>query len=917
MSSFTETKTRLSPSSVFSINEARLDEAFAEVRRDLEAGRTRSVRHYEGLYPEVAEELRDLIPSIVALERVRAKQMDDFAQIKAPPRIGDYEIVSEIGRGGMAVVYEARDPDLGRTVALKVLPFSSSLHETSVLRFQHEAQMLAQLDHPNIVPIYGVGENEGSRFLAMKLIRGCPLDEIVTIQDSRSQSEEHDSASINGLASTLVAGLPLLTRSAAQPTSSQSKTFHKIEKLVPQSRSEYLRFIAELGVEAATALHAAHQCGVVHRDIKPSNLMLDEDRHVWVTDFGLAFTHQDEKVTRTGDLLGTVRYMSPEQARGDRAMIGPRSDVYSLGVTLYELATCKAAFDGTAVDILHRIESEDLVPPRRSEPDFPRDLQNIILKATEKSADQRYQTAAELADDLNRFLAGEATMARQPTWLEQAVRWTSRRRRTVAVMLVFAGMLLAGSLVTTAMVYNEMTRTEAFRQEAEQNLLETQAVVDRFGLQLDRELALIDGTEHLRKLVLKDVITHYRGFIDRTKEASGLTENLAITLNKVALLTERIGTAEEALEAHAEAWRAFDKLVAANPAELDWKAQLALCDSSIGLLYANSGNFMAAEERYDAAEATLRWLLHNDGKNQQYQRDLSLTLNNIGLMYVNKRDSENAIRRFSEAQDMLSAIIAADSADECAVRYLAATLENLAAASRLISPAKAREAHVESLRLQSELLAAHPERNDYRQELAIGYDSFGVFLADSRDQREAAKAFSRAASIQIELLQTSPNSPVLLRQLAWSNNRLGQSFARQGDIPAAIDALRHSLEAQQQVCDVSGNDRRDVWTLGGIWNNLGFASEGSNDFVVAEDAYRLAVEKLDAAFDETTASESQRITLDRTYVNLTRMLKRKGDMSEALTVLNRRSTLWQNDPLRLKLVEQEAATLEGNFDSRL
>ena len=210
--------------------------------------------------------------------------------------------------------------------------------------------------------------------------------------------------------------------------------------------------------------------------------MLDGDRHLWVTDFGLAFVRDDDRMTQTGQILGTVRYMSPEQSRGERALVDQRSDVYSLGITLYELATSRAAFDGNAIEILEQIKDVDLVAPRRLDPDFPRDLQNIILKACAKSRDERYETASQLADDLDRFLAGETTVARRPSLAERAIRWTARRRRTGTVILTFAAILLITSLTTTAIVVNEMAKTEEALSLAKENFRETQAVVDRFGL---------------------------------------------------------------------------------------------------------------------------------------------------------------------------------------------------------------------------------------------------------------------------------------------------------------------------------------------------------------------------------------------------------------------------------------------------
>lgn len=446
--------------------------------------------------------------------------------------------------------------------------------------------------------------------------------------------------------------------------------------------------------------------------------MLDGDRHLWVTDFGLAFVRDDDGMTQTGQILGTVRYMSPEQSRGERALVDQRSDVYSLGITLYELATSRAAFDGNAVEILEQIKDVDLVAPRRLDPDIPRDLQNIILKACAKSRDERYETASQLADDLDRFLAGETTVARRPSLAERAIRWTARRRHTGTVILTFAAILLITSLTTTAIVVNEMTKTEEALSLAKENFRETQAVVDRFGLQLDSELALIPGTEHLRRAALNDVIGHYRGFIRRSEQSEGFTENLAITLNKVASLTERIGSVKEAMTAHREARAAFEQLLQTDPAHQGWKSGRALCDKNIGLLFANSGDFTTADEHYELAARTLSKLKIQDSDGV-VRRDIGLTWNNLGLLRMQQQRPAEAVRILTKSREILAAFNTSRPDDEQGQRYLTATLENLASATSLQSPADARTFHHQAIEIPHRLTQSHPLRQDLQQQLAV------------------------------------------------------------------------------------------------------------------------------------------------------------------------------------------------------
>jgi serine/threonine protein kinase len=239
--------------------------------------------------------------------------------------LGDYHLVREVGRGGMGVVYEAMQLSLDRRVALKVLPFAAVLDAKQLQRFKNEAQAAACLHHPNIVPVYGLGCERAVHFYAMQFIDGQTVAQVIadlTKQDRQGQRE----AGTGAVAPTPPVAASVTYRSTTSPA--------------------FFRTVANLGVQAAAALDHAHQFGVVHRDIKPANLLVDATGNLWITDFGLAQCRNQAGLTMTGDLLGTVGYMSPEQASGDGIVVDQRTDIYSLGVTLYELVTLHRAFPG-------------------------------------------------------------------------------------------------------------------------------------------------------------------------------------------------------------------------------------------------------------------------------------------------------------------------------------------------------------------------------------------------------------------------------------------------------------------------------------------------------------------------------------------------------------------------------------------
>jgi serine/threonine protein kinase/Flp pilus assembly protein TadD len=377
--------------------------------------------------------------------------------------LGDFRIVRQVGRGGMGVVYEAIQTSLGRRVALKVLPFAAALDATHLQRFKNEAQAAAHLHHPNIVPVHAVGCERGVHYYAMQFIDGQTLAEVIgelrrlAGLDSEDPGGPHEPASGDARFSCSYLPAPALApvsvgdRESALPAADTVRqpaaalsTAHATGDPV------FFRTVANLAAQAAEALEHAHSLGVVHRDIKPANLLIDGKRNLWVTDFGLAQVQTDTRLTLTGDLVGTLRYMSPEQALAQPSGVSHRTDLYSLGATLYELLTLEPAFPGRDRQaLLREIAFEEPRPPRRLNKAVPVELETIVLKAMAKNPAERYASARELADDLERFLKDEPIRARRPTLRQRARRW-ARRHQTVmwsaAVGFLVALAMLAGSV---------------------------------------------------------------------------------------------------------------------------------------------------------------------------------------------------------------------------------------------------------------------------------------------------------------------------------------------------------------------------------------------------------------------------------------------------------------------------------------
>lgn len=359
-------------------------------------------------------------------------------------RLGDFEVFEEVGRGGMGIVYRARQVSLNRLVALKVLPPALQRRPSSLARFRREAHAVARLKHPNIVPVYAQGEHEGCLFYAMEFVEGVSLDVAIRTRPEMLTSDFWgiDPKERNGKKSKRERCPPSPTIPDAKPAAR-----------APVNRTaEDFKHIALLAAGAADGLAHAAQHGVIHRDIKPQNLLLGTDRQLHITDFGLALLQDEPHLTVGGEVMGTAAYLAPEQLGARGTHIDHRTDIYALGATLYEMLTGRRPFDGDSRDeILSNIKATEPPPPRSVDRTIPRDLETICLKAMAKDASCRYAAAALLAEDLRRFAEDRPISGRRPGPVEVGLRYWRRRRATVlagltgvvALVLVLAWIMSA------------------------------------------------------------------------------------------------------------------------------------------------------------------------------------------------------------------------------------------------------------------------------------------------------------------------------------------------------------------------------------------------------------------------------------------------------------------------------------------
>jgi eukaryotic-like serine/threonine-protein kinase len=569
-----------------------LAEEFLDRKR---RGEQPTLREYLERHPDLAADIEDLFPALLMMEDLGESSGGTTGSLTAEngaavrvrlQRLGDYRILREIGRGGMGVVYEAEQESLGRRVALKVLSAGSLLDPKQVRRFEREAKAAARLHHTNIVPVFGVGRQDVHHYFVMQFIAGLGLDVVLDdlrrIRSGKSDTKPAANASrAAGLTGVDVARSLMTGRfDAAEPPSDGSVTepFNGVDSaasltgdngpladsgsspaILPGSSElsassdpdrQFYRSTARVGIQVAEALEYANRQGILHRDVKPSNLLLDNHGNVWVADFGLAKTAEADDLTHTGDILGTIRYMAPERFSGH---FDARSDVYSLGLTLYELVSLRPAYEASDRHrLMERVLHEEPDRLKKLAPGVPRDLETIITKAIARDPAMRYATAAELAEDLRRYVEDRPIRARRVSSAERFARWC-RRNKVLATSIGVAGAALL-AVAVLALLFAENQR----RLSAQQSLRlaeQTQATdkITRLVGDLDRRGKALESslTESNRRLAM---LNFERGQIAFEKGQIG--PGMIWTIESLRLATEANDNAGRHLAlANLSAWR--------------------------------------------------------------------------------------------------------------------------------------------------------------------------------------------------------------------------------------------------------------------------------------------------------------------------------------------------------------------------
>jgi serine/threonine-protein kinase len=790
----------------------------------------------------------------------------------APTPLGPrYRILRRHAWGGLGEVYLARDEQLHRMVALKEIQNRQADCPDSRARFVREAEITGGLEHPGIVPVYELGRHgDGRPYYAMRFIEGDSL---------RVAIERHYAEHGRG---------------------------------AHGERTLALRGLLGRFVDACNAVAYAHSRGVIHRDLKPANIMLGPFGETLVVDWGLAkhsapphparsaeevpppFVAAGEDDTLPGVPLGTPQYMSPEQAAGELDKVGPASDVYGLGATLYCLLTGRPPFeDRDVTTVLQRVVRGDNPPPRRVRRDVHRALEAVCSKAMAKRPEDRYESVRALAADVESWLAGEPVSAwREPPWTRLG-RW-ARRHRTVTAAAA-ATILVALAAVTIA-YRRETAISEQLRLAkagSDRWLDQTLGVIEDYYTGVGREVLLGRSEfQGLRQRLLERPLQFYERLASELSAASPRDERgralLARGHLRLGAILSLVGRLDEARRQLQEALKLYNALVSARRDVPDYQAGLANGFGHLGTVQEQMGESGAAADSFRRSIVIQTQLVSERFHIPDTQVELAQSYSALGNALHTAGDLPGAIEAERKAIDLCDRLLSAHPGWHQVRSGLAESYTLLGLAlSNQGDASEAIEVHRRAVAVATELVSAQPEVHEHRRRLANCYGKLGYAYSIDGQAKEAADSFRQGIDNYGKLVSSQPNVPVYLNGLAACYNDLGIMLLELGDLPGAVDVSRKAVANSTELASSQPNVPLYQDTLAASYVNLANSLQARGDMKEAVDAYRRAVDISGAVASSQPDRPNYQDGLARCLVNFGTLLRATGDAPGAIGAYQR------------------------------
>ena len=799
-------------------------------------GQRPTIEEYARRHPDLSDPIRRMFPLIASVERMKANEqtaVDGGATLAGHSisKLDDYRIVREIGRGGMGIVFEAMQESLGRSVAVKVLPKQSLLDDESLARFQREAKTAAAMHHTNIVPIYGSGESDGSHYLVMQLVRGESLDTILANNESPIPYQE----------------------------------------------------VAQIGLQTADAIAYAHTAGVLHRDIKPANILIEEDGTAQITDFGLA-KNLNETRTVTQAVSGSLRYMAPERFSG---ISDERCDVYSLGLTLYELIANQPAFQETDPEpLIQAITQRRIKPLGGLRDDLPIDLETIVMKAVSAEPSGRYQTAKELHDDLSRYIADEPIKARRISPFAKCVRWCRRNRGLATAITVTTTSLILATIVSSFAYWHAkkanriaVTALESSENTASLALESLDGIVELVSIPssaVDFKLSghtegENTGTGNVAELpdvslavsasemaILERVHPLYQRLFEQSPTRPDIVLQMMDASIQLARIQNQLGEPDRAIETLQRALNILRSDAEAAQVPLrEIQLREARLNNELGIAHTEALQYESSDACYQAAAQAAKSLPSTDRPGQIELARALLMLGDFALprrRYT--RASPHGTKRQRESVDKAIEVLEglhSSIPDQKPIRIL--RVRSLLAKSRLtVDHAEKQELYQSAIAMLQEQLNETPEDASIRFELVQSLADVDVPRKRNDNHLVATEKRLKQALEELQPLRRQfPATPAFAVTEVHLRHRLSSIARTHGDGAEAKQQLSEAIKLQTALLESSPDSISHRCWRALLYRSQAELVRGQGDLALAKTIIELASDDLDAV--DSSASE--------------------------------------------------------------